>query len=177
MVDCSTARFQFPPPVEVDVTSFSRTEHLIKRLGGPPETAYAAYQRAEESLADMENPKRMSRLSERILASIDFESVRRIRKENFKLLHSRLGDDDSRLAEMDEMDIPLCYPYQSRDVGLRQRFISNRIFVASYWDDALDRLTPDRANKLVRNMFPLPIDQRYSEADMERISAIVLDKK
>ncbi|WP_407896935.1 hypothetical protein [Ferrigenium sp. UT5] len=162
-------------PDEVDVASFARTEHLIKRLGDSPEAGYAAYQRAEESLADLE-PRTMSRLSERILASVDFESVRRIRKENFKLLHNRLGDDGGLLAEMDERDVPLCYPYQARDVGLRHRLISNRIFVATYWGDALDRLTPDRADRLVRNMFPLPIDQRYGVADMERISAIILDK-
>lgn len=163
-------------PDEVDVTSFARTEHLIKRLGDSPEAGYAAYQQAEVSLNDME-PRAMSRLSERILASVDFESVRRIRKENFKLLHALLGDDGSLLAGMDTTDVPLCYPYRSRDAGLRQRLISNRIFVASYWVDALDRLTADKADSLVRNMFPLPIDHRYGAADMERISAIILDKE
>jgi hypothetical protein len=163
-------------PDEIDVTSFARTEHLIKRLGDSPEAGYVAYQRAEESLADLE-PRTMSRLSERILASVDFESVRQIRNENFTLLHDRLGDDGGLLAGMDETDVPLCYPYRSRDAGLRQRLISNRIFVATYWSDALDRLTTDRADRLVRNMFPLPIDQRYGTADMERISAIILDKE
>lgn len=41
----------------------------------------------------------MSNLSERILASIDFEAVRRIRKENFKMLNDWLGG--GLLAEMD----------------------------------------------------------------------------
>lgn len=163
-------------PEETDVTSFIRTEHLIKRLGDSPEAGYAAYQRAEESLADLE-PRTMSRLSERILASVDFESVRRVRKENFKMLHDRLGDERGLLAEMDETEVPLCYPYRSRNVGLRQRLLSHRIFVASYWSDALDRLTPVRADWLVWNMFPLPIDQRYSAADMERISDVILDKE
>lgn len=77
-------------PEEVDVTSFVRTEHLLRRLGDSPEGGYAAYQRAEESLSDLE-PRKMSNLSERILASIDFEAVRRIRKENFKMLNDWLG--------------------------------------------------------------------------------------
>jgi hypothetical protein len=117
----------------------------------------------------------MSRLSERILASVDFETVRRTRKENFQMLYERLGDDGRVLAGMGATDIPLCYPYRSRDAGLRQRLKRNRVFVATYWSDALDRLAADKADSLVRNMLPLPIDQRYGAADMERISAIILD--
>lgn len=41
-------------------------------------------------MSDLE-PRKMSNLSERILASIDFEAVRRIRKENFKMLNDWLG--------------------------------------------------------------------------------------
>lgn len=161
-------------PEEIDVTSFARTEHLIRRLGDSPEGGYAAYQRAEGSLADLE-PRTMSRLSEYILASVDFESVRRIRKENFKMLNDRLGDDGGLLAELDETEVPLCYPYRSRDVGLRQRLLSHRIFVATYWSDALDRLTADKANILVRNLLPLPVDQRYGPSDMERIVNVIGD--
>lgn len=163
-------------PEEIDITSFARTEHLIRRLGDSPEAGYAAYQRAEGSLADLE-PRTMSRLSEHILASVDFESVRRIRKENFKMLNDRLGDESGLLGDMDETEVPLSYPYRSRNVGLRQRLLSHRIFVPTYWSDALYRLTPDRADRLVRNMFPLPIDQRYGAAEMERISVIVLDQE
>jgi hypothetical protein len=164
------------PSDEVDVTSFARMEHLIRRLGASPEAGYAAYQQAEGSLGDLE-PRTMSRLSERILASVDFESVCQIRKENFKMIYDRLGDDGRLLTGMDGTDVPLCYPYRSRDAGLRQRLISNRVYVATYWGDALGRLTVEKADSLVRNMLPLPIDQRYGAADMERILAIILDKE
>ena len=161
-------------PDEIDVTSFIRMEHLIRRLGESPEAGYAAYQNAEESLDDLE-PKTMSRLSEHILASIDFESVRRKRKENFQILHERLGEEGRLLAGMGTTDVPLCYPYRSRDARLRQQLISNRVFVATYWTDALDRLATDQADSLVRHVLPLPIDQRYDAADMARITAIILD--
>jgi hypothetical protein len=168
------SRIPISSPGEVDVTSFARMEHLIKRLGDSPEAGYAAYQRAEESLDDLE-PRTMSRLSERILASVDFETVRRKRKESFQMLYDRLGDDGRLLAGMCATDVPLCYPYRSRDARLRQRLKRNRVFVATYWSDALGRLAADKADSLVRNMLPLPIDQRYGAADMERISAIILD--
>ncbi len=159
-------------PEEIDINSFARTEHLIRRLGDSPEAGYAAYQRAEGSLADLE-PRTMSRLSEHILASVDFETVSRIRKENFKMLNDRLGDDGGLLAEMSETEVPLCYPYRSRNVGHRQRLLSHRIFVATYWSDALDRLTADKANIWVRNLLPLPVDQRYGPSDMERIVNVI----
>lgn len=163
-------------PNEVDITSFTRMEHLIRRLGESPEAGYAAYQRAEESLDDME-PRAMSRLSERILASIDFEAARKKRLDNFQLLHDMLGNEDCLASGMSATDVPLCFPHRTRDVGLRKRLIANRIFVPTYWSDAIGRLTDEKAENLVRNMLPLPIDQRCGAVDMERISAVLLDKQ
>lgn len=169
------SQIPLPPPDEVDAISFSRMEHLIKRLGASPEAGYAAFQEAEASLDDPE-PRRMSQLSERILTSIDFLSVQRIRQDNFKTLHARLGNDNSLLAGMEATDVPLCYPYQSANAELRQHLIDKRIFPATYWNDALARLDPETADRLVRRLLPLPIDQRYDAADMARISDVILSK-
>lgn len=165
-----------PPPDETASTSFMRMEHLLKRLEDSPEAGYTAYLKAEESLNDLE-PKRMSQLTERILGSIDFESVRKIRKRNFKNLMGLLGENSMITGGMNEADVPLCYPYRSSDLNLRDRLTCNRIYVATYWTDALDRLNTDQANRLVRDFFPIPIDQRYTEADMKRIASIITGKE
>jgi hypothetical protein len=163
-------------PDEIDITSFTRMEYLIRRLGESPEAGYAAYQRAEKSLDDME-PRVMSRLSERIFASIEFEAARKKRLENFQMLHDVLRRKNGLVISTDGKDIPLCYPYRTHDVGLRQLLLANRIFVPTYWSDAIDRLTDEKAENLVRNLLPLPVDQRYGASDMKRISAIILDKQ
>jgi hypothetical protein len=158
---------------EVDSQSADRMEHLIRRLGESPEAGYAAFLRAEESLNDLE-PRRMSRLTERLLASIDFESVRRKRKVNFEVLRELLGSHSQLLAGMDGADVPLCYPFRAPNAELRQVLVNNRIYVATYWADAVNRLTASQADGLVRRMLPLPIDQRYGPEEMERISSIIL---
>lgn len=161
------------PPDEMDAASFERTTHLIRRLGDSPEAGYAAYQRAEESLSDCE-PRRMSKLTERILCSVDFEAASRIRKENFRKLHETLGPVNRFPFGATSDVAPLCYPFMTDDAGLRERLISNRIFVPTYWSDALDRVDTHWANNMIRNLLPLPLDQRYGSADMERMLAIIL---
>nr|WP_236725672.1 hypothetical protein [Solemya pervernicosa gill symbiont] len=159
-----------------DTTSFSRMDHLIQRLGGAPESGYASYQHAEATLSDCE-PRGMSELSSRILASIDFSSVLVRRKANFHILHAELGCDNRLLSGMNRDEVPLCYPLISQDGDIRSRLISNQIFVATYWIDALERLGEDWANGMIRSMLPLPLDQRYRDSDMKRVLAVVLGKK
>lgn len=166
------SRIMVPYPDEIDSTSIYRTEHLIRRLSDSPETGYSAYQKAEESLANIE-PKSMSCLSERILASINFESVRRKRTENFRMLHDMLGDSTSLIKGIDKIDAPLCYPYQTTNNNLRKHLIANKIFVATYWNDATDRLSLCNSDKFIKNTIPLPIDQRYGIEDMKRIAATI----
>lgn len=172
------SQIPIPPPDEFDFSSFARMEHLIKRLGDSPETGYAAYQRAEQSLDDL-SPRRMSGLTDRILTSIDFNAAWRKRIENFQILRAELPPppQGELFSGMNSTDIPMCFPYRSHDAELRQRLISNRVFVATYWTDAIDRLPAGMADSLVRNMLPLPIDQRYGVADMQRIVSIILDKE
>lgn len=168
------SRFPIPAPKIRDTGSIERTSHLIRRLAEPPESGYADYQRAEASLSEYE-PKSMSALTERILCSIDFDQVARKRRENFRLLHQILGEHNLfPLAKTDYL-APLCYPFRSRDPDLRNRLIRNRIFVPTYWPDAISRLPPRQVDSLVRCLLPLPIDQRYGSAEMERIAATILN--
>jgi hypothetical protein len=84
------SRIPVPPPDKVDSGSFSRMEHLIKRLGDSPEAGYSAYQYAEESLDEL-SPRRMSGLTEKILASVDLRSVCLRRRENYQFLYTEIG--------------------------------------------------------------------------------------
>lgn len=162
-----------PQCAGTDTSSFSRMEHLLQRLGSSPEAGFAAYQRAEKCLDDLSEPKQMSLLSERILSSIDFDAVQEKRKENFQTLHHLLKNSDPLLEEINTMDTPLCYPYFSSDDALRQHLIKNKIFIATYWHDAGMRLDAKISDRFIRNMLPLPIDQRYGTTDMERIASII----
>jgi hypothetical protein len=158
-----------------DAGSLGRASHLMKRLADSPEVGYSDYQHAEESLSDCE-PKRMSKLTERILTSIDFDNVRNKRHGNFMLLHKELSGSNSFDIDTVGMTAPLCYPFVTNNQGLRKRLIANRIFVPTYWPDATERVGERWAERMVRNLLPLPIDQRYGREDMERIVSIILDR-
>lgn len=160
-------------PEEQDRGSFSRVSHLMRRLGDTPEAGYADYRRAEESLTDLE-PRRMSRLTERILSSIDFDNASRKRRENFMFLHEMLGGENMFAANIAQYTAPLCYPFMTADAGLRDRLINHRIYVASYWPDSIGRVSHDWAVRMVRNLLPLPIDQRYGRKEMRRLASVIL---
>ena len=166
---------QIPLPVEQDMDSLQRMTHMLKRLYEEPESGYADYLSSEESLLDT-TPKKISGLTKRLLDSIDFNNVKRKRMENFLYLHERLKDvnqfhfDDSKLVS------PLCYPFITTNESLREHLINNRVFVPTYWCDALARVSDDWATKMIHNLLPIPLDQRYRQKNMMRIIKLVKGK-
>jgi hypothetical protein len=166
------SRIPVSHPETQDTGSFGRISHLMRRLGDSPEAGYAEYQHAEESLAECE-PKQMSKLTERILSSIDFDSVSKKRRENFLFLHKELGKDNQLSVDASSITAPLCYPLLTGDSGLRGKLINKRIFISTYWTDAISRISDEWTEKLVRNLLPLPIDQRYEQNDMERLLSVI----
>ncbi|PWF48907.1 hypothetical protein C7C56_009315 [Massilia glaciei] len=160
-------------PAEIDETTLERATHLLKRLIGPAELGYADYQRAEYALTDCK-PRRMSALTERLLSSVAFEDVREARVRNFRLLHARLGCLNRLPLELDAVEGPLCYPFLAEGNAIREILIRNRVFVPTYWPDVLNTSAPSSCEyELVNNLIPLPCDQRYGVAEMEKIGDIV----
>ncbi|MDH4554639.1 hypothetical protein E8F11_05505 [Pseudomonas sp. BN417] len=150
-------------PDEIDDGSIQRSLHLLKRLGGPPESGYADYQAAERTLEDCQYRK-MSVLTERLLSSIDYESARLKRNENFRFLHKEFGVHNRLKLDVEAIDAPLCYPFFKNLMNLRESLIRERVFTPTYWARCLPRLNADSLEyELVNNLFPIPCDQRYSK--------------
>lgn len=156
-------------PETFDEGSENRMRHLITRLGGAAELGYADYQLAEVSLNNLE-PQRMSLLTQRILETIDFEAARIQRNKNFYALHESLSRSNSLGVDLDDVDGPMCYPYFSDNPSLKTILLSKRIFIPTYWPDILTRFnTPVFEKRCVKNIHPIPCDQRYSSKDMAKI--------
>ena len=153
-------------PNEID-DSFGRTDHLLRRLTSSPEAGYLDYTQAEKSLSDFK-PRKMSFLTQRILASIDFEYVMRRRNTNFQYLHERLAKINGLKINFSNINAPLCYPLLINVVGIKEKLIDSRIFVPTYWPDVLDRIGVTAFEiSLITGCVSLPCDQRYSEKEME----------
>lgn len=167
------SQLQISLPEEEDSGSLNRMVRLLTRLAESPEAGYEDYQRAEMSLQDIE-PRRMSRLTQRLLLSLDFEVIRRKRNDNFRSLHERLGEYNPLQIDLSAVDGPLCYPFITKEAGLRQELINERIFVPTYWPDILSREDEGSYEYwMVNACLALPCDQRYDKSEMERILAIV----
>lgn len=161
-------------PEEVDVFSLHRVKHLILRLAGAVEEGYLAYQEAEKSIDQDVEPKSMSVLTRKILNSIDYGNIAEKRSRNFSMLSEALGN--RLLLRGSGGEVPLCFPYVAKDGdALRRYLMENRVYVPTYWTEAVRRLAPEQAEALVKNLVPLPIDQRLSKSDIERLSCLVLD--
>lgn len=159
---------------EEDDGSVNRCIHLLKRLGSGPEAGYQDY-RAAESTLNNQSPRRMSQLTQRILASIDYERARATRSANFLYLHETLGELNSLSIHVEESAAPLCYPFFCAEEGLRERLIAERIYIPVYWPDfcAGDSESPKLEQQLSHDCLALPCDQRYSSEHMDQISHLI----
>lgn len=153
--------------------SYDRMAHLLKRIDLSAEEGYADFRKADDSLNN-QPIRRMSRLTQRMMQSIDYEAAAKRRRENYLMLHEALGGENNLELPLEEDAVPMVYPYLAPVKGLREKLIKNEIFVARYWPNVLDWAKPDDIDYLLAfQMQPLPIDQRYGEEEIYRIKKIV----
>ncbi|HET6746723.1 MAG TPA: hypothetical protein VFH06_01300 [Candidatus Saccharimonadales bacterium] len=156
-------------------TSYQRMEHLLKRVDMGAEAGYESFKKNDESLVG-EPIKHMSHLTKKILDSLNYEKIREARLRNFGLLHAMLGDKNELTIDHTQNFVPMVYPFKPSDsTGLRQRLIEQKVFVPTYWPNVFEWCNEGEVEyQLARDIIPLPIDQRYSKKDMQRITEILI---
>lgn len=154
--------------------SFDRCSHLLKRIDLDLSDGYVDFKEISRQLVG-QPVKRMSELTRRLLSSIDFEEVKNRRRKNFEYLHEHLKDTNLfEVPSMDTFACPMVYPYLVDDATLRQRLITNNVFVATYWPNVIEWVKEGELEReLAEKLLPLPIDQRYGENEMQVICEIV----
>jgi hypothetical protein len=153
--------------------SAERYTHLVGRRDLGAEGAYQQFKENDATLVG-QGMKRMSRSTERLLASIDFDRVLQARQENFATLHQTLGGVNRLKVDPGRALGPMVYPFLCDDTGLRRALVAEKIFVATYWPNVFDWCgEADIEWQLAANLLPLPIDQRYGTEEMKRIIGLV----
>lgn len=157
--------------------SYDRCSHLLKRLDIDAGAGYSDFKTTANMLRS-QPITRMSNLTKALLGSIDFAKIRTIRLENFRALHSVLKDNNKLVIEgFNELSCPMVYPFMTDDITLRQRLINNKIFVAKYWPNIYDCCDEgDVEYTMCQSILPLPIDQRYSKEELNRILTLINNK-
>jgi len=155
--------------------SYDRCSHLLKRIDLGSSEGYADFKANSRQLVG-QPVKRMSKLTGRMLSSIDFEEVRSIRRENFEYLHMHLKEKNLfEVPLLDSFACPMVYPYLTEDATLRQTLIENKVFVATYWPNVKEWTTPEMLeNVLMDRLLPIPVDQRYGVGKMKEIIDIIV---
>jgi hypothetical protein len=140
--------------------------HLIERLNNNQEKAYKAF---------VENENRQpceialpSNLTISVMEGIDFKKIKSIRNKNYNYYHQKLGTLNA-LKLKNTIDAPLCYPFLTSGKTDKKALARSGIFIPTYWPEVLARKEQPYKfeKKMVENLLPLPVDQRYGRSDCE----------
>ena len=122
--------------------SYDRMTHLLKRIDLSAELGFADFRKADDALNN-QPIRKMSKLTQRIMQSIDYKAVANKRRENFQMLHATFGKENNIVLSLEDDAVPMVYPYLVPMRGLREKLIENKIFVARYWPNVLEWTNED----------------------------------
>ena len=158
--------------IDIELKRDISTNFAIQLLGRVDKSArdyYSLHGEAESRLVN-QPIKLMSNITRAILKSINYEEVMYKRKCNFEYLHSKLQQKNNLKFESFNLNVPMVYPFSSTKLKLKSHLIENHIYVGNYWNEVKEREgSSELEKKLVDQLVPLPIDQRYNVDDMKRI--------
>ena len=168
------SNFAVEDSLECD-SSLNASRHLIGRLDASAADLYHEYRRSEDSL--VERPlMAMSKFTRSVLQSFDYDRIKLIRERNFWYLHAYLSSINRMQIVPSEVCGPMVYPFLTKIHGIREKLISNHIYVAKYWPGITSNPRCTAWDQCLMNeLIPLPIDQRYTTEDMELIIEVLLD--
>lgn len=156
--------------------SYERMSHLLKRIDLTAGQGYEDFKINDKSLKK-QSIKLMSKLTKAILASIDYDKVAEIRRDNFEFLHEKLKDINELKFELDSESVPMVYPFLIKRDVMKQKLIDNKIFVATYWPMVKEKAPTDSFERYLYDyLLPLPVDQRYNISDMATIVRYLKNK-
>lgn len=154
--------------------SFKRMGHILGRVEADASSFYLEYQKNEQTFFSLPIRK-MSLLTRTLLASIDYDDVRHLRKRNFLHLHEKLAHIN-QLSPICSV-APYMYPLMlDCDIAqsVRTFLVENKVYVPLLWPNVIADSSYDSfAYKYACSIVPLPIDQRYSVEDMDRVASLV----
>lgn len=140
-----------------------RKEHFLK-----------VFEETELMLDEQTKPYCISRIAVTILQHIDVNTVIVARRRNSDILNKRLPYKNVALGGKGQVPLFFTISEDGRD-NLRKYLIDKKIYCPIHWP-LYNELEKIEGSVLKHNCeLSIPIDQRYSDEDMEYISAIIAD--
>jgi hypothetical protein len=160
-------------PILEQHKSFGAFEHLLRRLDNSAEDGYLSFVSNDKLLGNLPILK-MSNITLRLLKNIDYDIVAKKRITNFTFLLQELGPLNKIKFSLLEGQVPMTFPFYSGDEKLRNNLLKRGVYTAQYWPNVFKWVGPHSTEyKYTQNIINLPIDQRYSLAQMKTICKII----
>jgi len=154
-------------------SSYPTANYLLERIDIGAERGYQDFKKNEKRFSTT-GIKKMSNLTSRILSGIDHTFVKQKREENFSFIHTKLKSYNQLNVSLKNITGPMIYPFLVNKNGLREFLISNKVFVAKYWDNVTQMCNGSSFENILANqLVALPIDQRYNETEMNYITNLI----
>lgn len=150
--------------------SNQRASFLLKSIECGTNAAYADSLKNEELFGS--GFYSMSKLTYRILKSIDYEGVKQKRINNFHYLHKRMKKWQ-KLNVLEEDYPAYCYPLLL-DEDIRSKLIEQKMYIPTLWKELIcDKFEGTLEYKFSKNLLCLPMDQRYGIEEMEYMCSVI----
>ena len=157
-------------PLERDV-SYKRASALLKSLELGESAVYKEMQTNEQELT--KKRLKMSVLTEKLLASVDYEQDKIRRKNNFEILNNSLIKYNQLSIEKEDARVGQFYPLLVT-ADIRSALLDKKIYVPLMWRRTLGEEFDGLAEKKLSNfLVSLPISPKYSAEETEYLLEIV----
>ncbi|MEJ5961940.1 hypothetical protein [Pedobacter immunditicola] len=158
--------------LEKDI-SINRISHLVKSIDLGIESGYQDFIDNNNVLSN--NPiRRMSNFSQKVLAGIDYKECKYRRNSNFMYLHDFLLKYNDYSFDASSLNGAMVYPLVHTSTTIKQKLIEKKIYIPTYWPNVFNWTTRKMLEYyLAEHLVSLPIDHRYTHADMKRIINIL----
>ncbi|MGM9795285.1 MAG: hypothetical protein ACI3ZZ_03550 [Candidatus Aphodosoma sp.] len=152
----------------------SHFDHLLIRKENGAEEGFRNFQVNEEAL-DNQPIRQMSVATKDTLLHIDYEKIKQQRIRNWNILNDALAAINQIQTPLtSDFECPMVYPFEVENgMELRQKLISEKVFVAKYWPNVIPYVGFEFEVNLADKVVCLPLDQRYETEDMNRIIEII----
>ena len=152
--------------------SFERMHFLLGRFERTASEFYSENV-SNNKMFSSEPVKKMSKLTDNLLHAIDYEFVKNRRTCNFRLCHEKLGKINQ--LKLKKVEGAFAYPLLIENgAEIRKKLQQQKIYIPTLWPNVLNETDKTSLEyKFAENILPLPVDQRYSEEDMNELITFV----
>lgn len=154
--------------------SFDRMRFLLGRFERTASEFYSEYSENNHAF-DSAPIKKMSKLTNNLLHSIDYDIIKNRRTKNFKVYSKHLKDINRLNLRIPEG--AFAYPLLIENgYEIRSELQKKKIYIPTLWPNVMnDTASNSLEYNYAKNILPLPVDQRYNENDIYYICRCIMD--